>query len=307
MIVFLQEGTVVSLVAATLRVATPLLLAGLGALIADRAGMVNLGIEGTMLCSALAGVVISTYTQSATLGLAGAVVIGAMLGFALAGAFYILKADLILSGVALNLGASAGTIMCLYWLTGDKGISSSLHSKVLPNLDIALLDRIPFVSQVLAGQNLMTYVAVLAVPATAFMLTRTTFGLRLRAVGQDAHAAATSGIRVGIIHLLALGLSGAFAGLAGAYLSMGYVSWFAANMSAGRGFIALAAQVMGGSSAYGTAASSLLLGLAEALAIRFQNVGVPNELVQSIPYVVPVVALALYGRRVRRRVATRAG
>jgi ABC-type uncharacterized transport system permease subunit len=176
---------IVGVVNAMLRVATPILLAGLGALLSDRAGVINLGLEGTMLSSALAGVVVSAFTGSALLGLLGAIAVGALLGVVLHGAVHILNADLILSGVALNLAASAGTVMCLYWLTGEKGISSSLSSKVLPTLAIPLVKDIPLIGPVLSGRNVMTYVAFLSVPAVSMMLANTTFGLRLRAAGED--------------------------------------------------------------------------------------------------------------------------
>ena len=119
-------------IAAALRVTTPILLAALGALISDRAGVINIGIEGTMLAGALAGVVASAYSGSAWLGLLGAILVGCALGAALSGAVHTLKADLILSGVALNLACASGTVLLLFALTGDKGMSGNLPSKVLP-------------------------------------------------------------------------------------------------------------------------------------------------------------------------------
>ncbi|MGQ7932676.1 ABC transporter permease [Paraburkholderia sp. D1E] len=294
----------IGVVNAMLRVATPILLAGIGALLSERAGVINLGLEGTMLSSALAGVVVSAYTGSAALGLLGAIVVGAMLGALLNGAVEILRADLILSGVALNLAASAGTVMCLYWLTGDKGMSSSLHSKVLPNIAIPFVSDIPLIGPILSGRNIMTYVAFVSVPAVSLMLGNTTFGLRLRAAGQDPSSTAIAGVRVARIRLAALVLSGIFAGMAGAYLSMGYVSWFGANMSGGRGFIAIAAEVMGGGTAYGTGVAALVLGGAEAVAVTVQSYGAPSELIQAVPYLVPVIALAFYARQRQRRTAT---
>jgi ABC-type uncharacterized transport system permease subunit len=297
----LHSLNIVALLDAMLRICTPVLLAGLGALIAERAGVVNLGIEGMMLASALAGVIASAYSGSAGVGLLAAVLCGALLGALLAGAVHVLKTDLILSGVALNLAAASGTTMVLFMVTGDKGISSSLASKVLPKITLPFLDRIPVLSTLLSGRHVLTWVAFLAVPLVSVMMMRTRFGLRLRAVGQDPKAAAIAGIRVAPMQFAALSLSGVFSGLAGAYLSMGYVSWFAANMTAGRGFMALAAEVMGRGTALGTCLSALLLGLAEAVAIQLQDLGLPSELVQAIPYVVPVIALGLYSRRQYRR------
>jgi simple sugar transport system permease protein len=270
-------------------------------LIAERAGVVNLGIEGMMLASALAGVVISAYSGSAWVGLSAAMLCGALLGVLLAAAVHLLKADLILSGVALNLASASGTTMLLYLVTGDKGISTSLASKVLPKIAIPVIDKIPVLSVLVSGRHVLTYAAFLAVPLVALLLTRMRFGLRLRAVGHDPKAAAIAGIRVVPMHFAALTLSGTFAGLAGAYLSMGYVSWFAANMTAGRGFMAIAAEVMGRGTALGTCLSALLLGVAEAFSTQLQGFGLPSELVQTIPYVVPVIALCVYARRGYRR------
>ncbi|WP_296001757.1 ABC transporter permease [Rugamonas sp.] len=292
--------SLVPLLDAALRVCTPVLLAGLGALIAQRAGVVNLGLEGMMLAGALAGVVGSAWTGSAWAGLLAALACGAVLGLLLAGAVHLLRADLILSGVALNLAAAAGTTMVLFLLTGDKGISTSLASKVLPTLDLPLLDRIPVLSVLLSGRHVLTYAAFAAVPLVALLLRHSRYGLRLRAVGHDAQAAAIAGVAVARVQCTALALSGAFAGLAGAYLSMGYVSWFAANMTAGRGYMGIAAEVMGRGTALGTCASALLLGLAEAAAVQLQGAGLPSELIQTIPYIVPVVALCLYARRASR-------
>ena len=207
---------------------------------------------------------------------------------------HVLRADLILSGVAINLAAASGTVLLLYALTGDKGMSGSLPSKVLPDLPL------PFLGRVLAHQHVLTWAALASVPVVAVLLLRTPFGLHLRAVGENAEAAAIAGIRVVRVQFAALLLSGGFAAAAGAFLSMGYVTWFAGGMSAGRGYIAIAAEVMGGGGAFGTGAAALLLGAADALATDLQGIGLPSELMQTVPYVVPVAALVLHSARRRR-------
>ena len=143
--------------------------------------------------------------------------------------------------------------------------------------------------------------AILAVPAVAIMLARTPFGLHIRAVGSDPKAAAAAGISRNRVQLHALTLSGVLGGAAGAYLSMGYVSWFASNMTAGHGFIAIAVEVMGMGSAWGALAASLILAVAETAAITMQSLGLPHELMQMIPYVVPIVVLTVYVSRRRAR------
>ena len=286
--------------AAVLRVTTPILFAALGALISDRAGVINIGIEGIMLAGAFAGVVGSAETGSAWLGLVCAILAGGALGAALSFAVHTLKADLVLSGVALNLGCASGTVLLLYALTGDKGMSGSLPSKVLPTIDLPFLDRVPVLGAAVGHLHVLTWASLLAVPAVSVLLLRTPFGLRLRAVGENAEAAAIAGVRVARVQFAALVLSGAFGGIAGAFLSMGYVSWFTGGISAGRGFIAIAAEVMGGGMAAGAFVSALVLGAAEAFATDLQGIGLPSELMQTVPYVVPVIALVLHAARRRR-------
>ncbi len=280
--------------ATTLRVSTPILLAALGALISDRAGVINIGVEGIMLGGAFAGVVGSAYSGNAWIGLAVAILVGMAIGGLLGVAVHVLRADLILSGVAINLAAASGTVLLLYALTGDKGMSGSLPSKVLPELPL------PFLGTVFAHQHVLTWGALLGVPLVAALLLRTPFGLHLRAVGENPEAAAIAGVRVARVQFAALLLSGGFAAAGGAFLSMGDVSWFAGGMSAGRGYIAIAAEVMGRGGAFGTGLASLVLGAADALAIDLQGIGLPSELMQTVPYVVPVVALVLHAARGRR-------
>ena len=292
---------VIGLVPAILRVSTPLILAGLGVHVSSRAGVLNIGIAGMMLAGALAGVVASAMTQNAWLGFAAALVAGAALAMLLSGAIHLLRADLILSGIALNMGALAGTTLTLFALTGDKGISGSLASLTLPNIVIPFVDSLPVLGPILSGHHVLTYLSLLAVPLVALLVARTPLGLAMRAVGENPEAAAASGIPVLRVQVTALLISGLFAGAAGAFLSMGYVSWFSQNMTAGRGFIALAADVMGFGYAWGTMAAALLLGAAEAITLSLQGFGVPSELLQAIPYLVPVLAMVIHARRRKLR------
>jgi simple sugar transport system permease protein len=290
-------SAIIALVPVLLRVTTPILLAALGVHISQRAGVLNLGIEGMMLAAALAGVVVSAWTGSAWIGLLGALLTGLLLAAMLAIAVHGLKADLILAGIALNMLAASGTTLVLFMLTGDKGMSGSLASQVLPSVTLPVITGIPLLGTLLSGHHVLTYLAFLLVPVVAITMMRTPFGIRLRAVGENAEAAATAGIDVVRMQVVALLLSGLLAGAAGAFLSMGYVSWFSANMSAGRGFVALAADLMGYGSAWGTMLASLLLGTAEAVVIALQGRGLPSELLQSVPYIVPVIALVIHARR----------
>jgi len=288
-----------ALFATVLRVMTPLLLAALGVLISDRAGVFNIGMEGMMLSGALSGVLVSAWTGSAWLGLLAAVLLCAAIGALMAIIVNRLGAHLIISGIALNLAASAATTLSLYFATGDKGMSGSLKSGVLPNIRLPVVDQIPVLGTLLSGHHVLSYLALLAVPVVSVLVGRTPFGLHLRAVGVDAKSAAAAGIPVARVQMLALMLSGVFGGLAGAYLSMGYVSWFAQDMTAGRGFIAIAIEVMGAGTAWGTLAAAVVIAIAETLAITMQSLGLPNELMQMIPYIVPIVVLTFWASRRR--------
>lgn len=280
-----------------LRVNTPILWAALAVLVSDRAGVFNIGVEGMMLLGALFGVLGSAFTGNIWLGLACAIAVGAASGAVLGFASITLKADIVISGIALNVGAAAGTTLLLFLVTGEKGISASLASGVLPSLQLAGIAAIPIVGPIISGHHILTYLGFVAVPLVYVLLSRTVFGMRLRASGEDPSAARTAGIAVDRMQFSALLISGALAAVGGAFLSMGYVSWFGQNMTAGRGFIAVAAEVIGRGTPLGTMIGSLLLSSAEAASIFMQRVGLPSELLQTIPYVVPVIALTIYGYR----------
>ncbi len=277
-----------------LRVTTPILFAALGAVVSDRAGVVNIGLEGTMLIAALTGVVVSAFTQSAWLGLAGAVLAGMAVTAVLAYFTLHFKTHIILGGIALNLFADGGTVFFLYLLTNDKGTSASLASKVLPSLNIPIIENIPIIGPIFSGHNVLTYLSILAAILIYAMFKKTSLGLRIKAVGENPNAADSVGVSVNKTRAIALLMSGALAGLGGAYMSMGYVSWFSRNMTAGRGWIALAAEAMGRGTTLGTALTSLLFGVADAISNSLGSMNIPAEFVTIIPYVATVIGLVVY-------------
>lgn len=277
-----------------LRVTTPILFAALGALISNRAGIINIGMEGIMLVAALAGVIVSSYTQSAWVGLLGAVLSGTLIAGVLAFFTLKFKTHIILGGVAINMFASGGTVFILYLLSGDKGSSTSLASKVLPSVQIPLLKDIPVLGPILSGHHILTYISIVAVLVVYFLLNRTPLGLRIRSVGENPHAAQSVGVSVVKIQYTALLLSGFFASLGGAYMSMGYLSLFTRDMIAGRGWIAIAAESMGRSTTVGTALTSLLFGAADALSNALQVLKIPAELIATLPYAATVIGLVIY-------------
>lgn len=286
-----------SFIASVIRVTTPILYPALGSVIADKAGIPNIGLEGIMLMSALAGVIGSAYTGSAFIGFLFAIVAALLMSYFLAYFTLELKTDVILGGIALNLFSSSATIFLLYILTGDKGTSASLASKVLPNLSIPLIKDIPVIGEILSGHNILTYLVVVLSVSIWYMYKYTSFGLRMMAVGENPNAAESVGINVKRTKYVALLLSGILAGIGGAFLSMGYVSWFSRDMTAGRGWIAIAAEAMGLGNVVGTILSSLLFGAASALSNVLQLVNMPVELVTIIPYVCTVIGLIFYAVR----------
>lgn len=277
-----------------LRLTTPILFAGLAALITDKAGVMNIGLEGIMLSSALAGVVGSTFSKNAFVGLLLAMVVGVCLGLLMAYFAINLKTDIILTGIALNLMASGGTVFILYVVAKDKGMSTSLMSLTMPAIHIPIIKNIPILGSILSGHNLLTYIALIAVALIWVLLYRTPLGLRIRVVGENGHAAESVGIHVKRVQCIALAISGLLASLGGAYMSMGYMDKFARDMTAGRGFIALAAEALGRATPVGTLIASLFFGIADALSSNLQILDIPVQFIQMLPYVFTIVGLVIY-------------
>ncbi|MEA4969598.1 MAG: ABC transporter permease [Candidatus Pelethousia sp.] len=287
-----------------IRITAPILFAALGAVIAEKAGVTNIGLEGIMMISALFGVLFSYWTQSWLIGVLGALAVGVLLGL-LIGFFALkLKTDIILAGIAVNMMGGGGTIFLLYMFTGMRGNTGALVSPniLIPTLNIPLLQDIPIVGEVLSGHAILTYIAFLLVYLIWMLLYKTPLGLNIRAVGENPNAASSVGVSVLRIKYIAIALSGALAGLGGAFMSMYYSQGWNSGMVAGRGFIALAAQAMGRGEPVGAMLSSLLFGLAQALRTKVSGLqGVSSHLVSVIPYVVTILGLVIYAASVMRR------
>jgi len=279
--------------ASVFRITAPILFAALASAVSERAGVANIGLEGIMMISALSGVLFSAWSQSAFVGVLGAALMGALIGLMM-GFFYLkLGTDIILAGIAVNMLGGGGTIFFLYLFTGEKGNSASIPSKMLPTVDIPILKNIPVLGA-LSGQSILTYVAFLCVILVFILFYKTPLGLKIRAVGENRNAADSVGLSVNRVSYIALAISGILAGLGGAYMSMYYSMGFNANMVAGRGFIALAAQAMGRGEPLGTMLSSMLFGAADALRNNMEGTGLPSQLVSTIPYVITIIGLSLY-------------
>lgn len=212
-----------------------------------------------------------------------------------------LHTDEILAAIAVNLIATGGTVLLLFAASGDRGSSASISSIAAPRIELLLIRDIPVVGEILSGQNLLTYVALFMVFAVHILLYNTPLGLCIRAVGENKHAAESVGIPVRRIQYTALVLSGMLTSLGGFFLSGGYMNMFTREMSAGRGFIALAASVMGGNTPLGGFVISLLFGTASAAANVLQITTFPMELIQMIPYVTTIAGLSIYSYSQKRK------
>ncbi len=215
-----------------------------------------------------------------------------------------LGTDIILAGLGVNILAQGGTVFVMFALTGDKGSTSTLASPALPNIVIPWVNNVPVLGRLLnaenlTGYNVMTYGALLLTLVVWLFLYRTPLGAHLRAVGENPEAAASVGINVKRIRYLALLLSGVCAALGGLNLSMGYLTIFQANMTGGRGFIALAVIYLGNRQPVGTVIAALIFGAATALGAQLGTLNVPNQLIELIPPVVTIAALVIYNLRRR--------
>lgn len=277
-----------------IRVATPILFASLGAVICTKAGVVNLGLEGIMLISALAGVLGSAFGGSLWIGL----LVGLLAALAVSALFayfhLVLKANNVLCGTAVNTMASGLTVFVLQLATGEKGNSSSLKSFSFPNVDIPVIKDIPVLGGILSGHNALTYLALAMVVLIWFFLYKTPTGLRMRAVGENPNAASSVGQNVIKIRFLAIVLCGLMTGLGGMYLSMGYLTMFVRDMTAGRGFIALAACSMGQATPVGALLSSMIFAFFDGLSNILQVLKIPSEFIQMLPYLATIAGLTVY-------------
>lgn len=277
-----------------IRISTPLLLGTMAAVITENSGALNIVIEGAMLTAAFAGMLVSALTQSVLLGVLGAV-LASMLIMSIMALFTLKLGSLaILCGLALNMLASGGTVFFLSVITGQKGTSVALPSLVVPNIDIPLIKDIPFLGEILSGHNVLTYLAFLSVIVMIVLINRTPYGVRLRAAGKNPNAALSTGISVNKMQLSSWWISGLLCGLAGAFMSMGYVSWFTRDMTAGRGWVAIAACILSGGSPKGGFFAAMMFAVAEALANVLGMLKLPGSIVGTIPYVVTLVVLVIY-------------
>ncbi len=283
-----------------IRLATPYLYAAIGEMFAQRSGVLNLGVDGLMLMGAFAAFYATFYTANLWLGVLLALLVGTLMGLLMAFVSVTMKAEQGISGIGLYLVGLGLSDLLFRTLVGSVvGISG------FSALRIPWLSDLPVVGEIFFDHNILIYLAYLLVPLSWFVLNKTTFGLRVRAVGHNPEAADSLGVQVNRVRYATVILGGALAGLAGASLSIGLLNVFQQNITNGMGFIAVALVYFGSWRPFGILGGALLFSTVNALQlwIQVKGVAIPSDLAVMLPYLLTIVALALAVRQVQQPAA----
>lgn len=281
---------ITAVLAATWRLATPLIYAAIGEVFAERSGVLNIGLEGIMLFGAFTGFTTAYYVHSYVIGLLSAIIIGILIGLLFAVFVVTIKANQIVVGAALNM-IGMGMTGFLYRTMFTSTVQAS---EAFPNLNIPFLSQIPVLGEILFQHNILVYATIVLVLAASFVLYHTAFGLSVRSMGEHPKAADTVGINVVSIRYACCMIGGALAALGGAYMTIAYTNQFVEQITSGRGFIALAVVVFGRWNPWGAFWASILFGVFYALQLSMQaitNSFIPYQVWQALPYVATVVVL----------------
>lgn len=278
--------------AAAIRLVVPIALAAVGGAFSERAGVINIGLEGMILTGAFAAAVGSFFTGSAYLGLLAALGAGMILGLIFSFFTVDLEADHVVAGVGINILALGFTTWLMQVIWGQKGASPSVNG--LARIRIPILAEIPLIGDLFGYHSPVVYLMFIIVILGWYLMFKTPLGLRIRFTGEHPEAADTLGINIRLIKYFSVTLSGVLAALGGAYLSLGHLNWFSSNMSAGRGYMALAANIFGQWNPLGGFAASMLFAFTDAVQMRLQgiNLNIASEFIQMLPYVLTVIVLA---------------
>ena len=279
----------------TMSMATPIMLAALGELIVEESGIINVGIEGAMLAGAFFALAATYFSGSIALGLGAGMLAAVAIDAIFAMLVVNLAANQVVTGTALNILALGVTGVFYRKLFGETG--KAFMVTPVAKIPLGPLARIPILGPVLIDQNALVYFTFILIPIFWYVISRTRYGLRLRAAGERPEAADALGLGVYRIRWEALIVAGALTGLAGAYLTLAYANTFVENISAGRGFVALSVVILGRWNPWGLAAASILFGAAMALQFGLQALGtvVPYQLFLALPYALTLVVLAGVG------------
>lgn len=289
----LETGIIVSVLAATIRIATPILFAALGELVAERAGVYNMGLEGMMLMGAFTGWLGTYHSGSAMAGLGAAMLAGLLMSLLFAVMVITLQIEQIVTGLALNLLASG---LSTFWLRSAFSDMSTVPGiSILQNAPIPLLSDIPYLGPILFDQRVVTYVVLLAVPVVWLLLYRSRLGLEIRCIGENPKALDIKGHSVALRQYAAVLFGGAMAGLGGACLTVAATAHFVPDMVNGRGWLALVIVIAGGWTPGRVLAAALIFSFLDALQLQIQGVGIqiPYQLLLAMPYIAAILALML--------------
>ncbi len=297
--------TIIQVLDSTVRLATPLLLACLAGLYSERAGIFDIGLEGKMLMAAFFSAAVAAVSGSVWLGLLAGVASSLVLSGLHGLASITFRGNQLISGVAINFLAAGMTVLIAQdWFKQGGRTPSLFAGGRFEPINFPFADTLsgvpilgPIYSELLSGHSILVYIAFLAVPGTWWVLYRTRFGLRLRAVGENPAAVDTAGVSVVGLRYGAVAICGVLCGIAGAYLATALQAGFVKDMTAGRGFIALAALIFAKWRPWQAMWASLLFGLLQAIALRFQNIDlggvvIPVQVMDALPYILTVVILA---------------
>jgi simple sugar transport system permease protein len=287
----------IELIRSTFLAAVPILLASLGGTYTYYADIFNIAMEGMLLIGAFAAVLGSYFSGSWFIGLLAGISGGilAALIFTLFAVY--LKTDEFVTGIALNLFALGATTYLLRQIFSVKGAFASSEIVALPNWHIPIIDKIPILGELLSGYPFLLYITFLIAILVEFHIFKTSFGLRLRATGEDDSTVDSVGINSNLIKSKAILLSGLLSGLGGVFLSLAYVNMFAENMSNGRGWIALAVIILTRGRPIGLLFMALLFGFFDGLGFALQNTFIPSQFTQMVPYLATLVALYFYSKK----------
>ena len=289
----------------TLRTATPVILAAMGGLLTEQAGIMNIGMDGMILIGAFVAVAFSFTMSSAAMGVIAAVLVGIAIGLFFALFVVKLRSDEFIIGMALNTFAGGLTVYLLRAIFGVRGTFSDAGIEALPVVHIDFLDNIPVLGPLLNDNSIFVYLTWVLVFLTWLFLYRTPYGFWMRAAGEHPESLETAGINPQKMKFLASILCGVFCGFAGAHLSLGYLTMFTEGMSSSRGFIAFACVIFGMANPPKVFLAALLYGFLDSLGLRLQSVGVPSDLTATVPYIATVLMLVYVvvssDRRKRKR------
>ncbi len=297
--------TLIQILDSTVRLATPLLLACLAGLFSERAGVFDIGLEGKMLAAAFLSAAVAATTGSAWLGLFAGIGASVMMALLHGLASITFRGDQLISGVAINfLAAGLTVVIGQSWFALGGRTPALMGGGRFEEITLPFADALqnvpilgPIYSELISGHSILVYVAMAMVPLSWWVLFRTRFGLRLRAVGENPGAVDTAGVSVVQLRYTAVIICGVLCGLAGSYLATGLAAGFVKDMTAGRGFIALAALIFAKWRPWQALGACLLFGLLEAIGNRYQNIELlgitlPGQFMQALPYILTVVILA---------------